>query len=146
VVLVQGGAGSVDLCTVQLARRAEAHVIATVRSGEDEAVASRAGAHSVVRTEGVLATDAVVRIRTFAPEGVAHVVEVAIEANIDADCELLAFGGSLAAYAIVVPRPAVPFWELLFKTVRVFFLGSDDFPAEGKVAAARDRNVALEEG
>src|SRR3954471_16045197 len=43
VVLVQGGAGSVGLCAVQLARRAGARVLATVRSGEDEAVASRAG-------------------------------------------------------------------------------------------------------
>src|SRR5437016_4636762 len=40
VVLVQGGAGAAGVCTVQLARLAGARVIATVRSGEDEAVAS----------------------------------------------------------------------------------------------------------
>ena len=40
----------------------------------------------------------------------------------------------------------MPFWELLFKNVRVFFLGSDDFPAEAKAAAARDLNAALEKG
>src|SRR5437868_6971178 len=81
-VLVQGGAGAVGLCAVQLARRAGARVLATVRSGEDEAVASRAGAHEVIRTGGVPADEVIGRIRTFAPEGVAHIVEVAFDANI----------------------------------------------------------------
>ncbi len=137
-----------DVEDFQLVGRANdgARVVATVRSGEDEAVASRAGAHSVVRTDGISAADVVARIRTFAPEGVAHVVEVAFDANIAADTELLAVGGSIAAYATGEPRPAVPFWELMFKNVRVSFLGSDDFPAEAKAAAARDLNAALEAG
>src|SRR5262249_60123787 len=59
VVLVQGGAGSVGLCAVQLARQAGARVIATVRSAEDEAVASRAGAHTVIRTGGVPADEVI---------------------------------------------------------------------------------------
>jgi NADPH:quinone reductase len=143
-VLVQGGAGAVGLCAVQLARRAGAHVIATVRSGDDEAVASRAGAHQVIRTGGVPTDEVVGRIRALAPEGVSHIVEVAFDANIAVDTELLAVGGSLAAYATGAPRPPMPFWELVFKNTRVFFLGSDDFPAEAKAAAARDLNAALE--
>src|SRR3954469_18821047 len=59
---------------------------------------------------------------------------------------VLAVGGSLAAYATGEPRPPVPFWELLFKNVGVFFLGSDDFPAGAKVEAARGLNAALEAG
>jgi NADPH2:quinone reductase len=144
VVLVQGGAGAVGLCAVQLARRAGAHVIATVRSGDDEAVASRAGAHRVIRTGGVPADQVVGQIRAMAPEGVAHIVEVAFDANVAVDAELLAVGGSLAAYATGEPRPPVPFWPLVFKNIRVFFLGSDDFPAEAKAAAAGDLNAALE--
>jgi NADPH:quinone reductase len=35
---------------------------------------------------------------------------------------------------------------MVFKNIRVFFLGSDDFPAEAKVAAARDLNDALQTG
>src|SRR3954453_843646 len=50
VVLVQGGAGAVGICAVQLARRAGARVIATVRSSADEAVALRAGAHEIIPT------------------------------------------------------------------------------------------------
>src|SRR3954452_5811401 len=55
VVLVQGGAGSVGLCAVQLARRAGARVIATGRCAGEEAVAARAGAHKAIRTAGVAA-------------------------------------------------------------------------------------------
>jgi NADPH2:quinone reductase len=144
VVLVQGGAGAVGTCAVQLARRAGARVIATVRSAEDEGIATRAGAHQVIRTGGVPAEEVVRRIRAAAPEGVAHIVEVAFDANIAGDTTVLAPGGSLAAYATGQPSPPVPFWELVFKNIRLFFLGSDDFPAEAKAAAARDLNASLE--
>src|SRR6516225_6664859 len=132
VVLVQGGAGAVGACAVQLARQAGAHVLATVRSGEDEAVAERAGAHNVIRTDGVPPGEVVGKVRAFAPEGVAHIVEVAVDANVEADATVLAQGGSLAAYATARPSAPVPFWELMFKNVRVYFLGSDDFPLEAK--------------
>jgi NADPH:quinone reductase len=144
VVLVQGGAGAVGLCAVQLARQAGARVIASVRSGEDAAVASRAGAHEVIRTDGIPAEEVVGRIRALAPMGVNHIVEVAFDANIVADATVLAPGGSLAAYATGEPTPAVPFWPLVFKNIRAFFLGSDDFPPEAKAGAARDLNAALE--
>jgi NADPH2:quinone reductase len=36
----------------------------------------------------------------------------------------------------------IPFWPLVFKNIRVFFLGSDDFPAEAKAAAAAGLNAA----
>ena len=35
---------------------------------------------------------------------------------------------------------------MVFKNIRVFFLGSDDFPKEAKISAARDLNAALEAG
>jgi NADPH:quinone reductase len=143
-VLVQGGAGAVGVCAVQMARRAGARVLATVRSDEDEAVALRAGAHQVIRTDGIPADQVIGRIRTLAPDGIAHIVEVAFDANIAVDAALLAKGGSLAAYATGNPSPRVPFWDLLFHNARVFLLGSDDFPAEAKAAAARDLNAALE--
>jgi NADPH2:quinone reductase len=144
VVLIQGGAGSVGMCAVQLARRAGGHVLATVRSQQDEGIAARAGAHEIIRTGGVPSDQVVARIRKFAPEGVAHIVEVAFDANIEFDVAILAQGGSLAAYATGQPSPPLPFWQLVFSNIRVFFLGSDDFPVEAKAAAARDLNAALE--
>src|SRR5271168_1757368 len=47
-VLVQGAAGSVGACAVQLARFAGARVIGTVRSSSDEVTAKNAGAHEVL--------------------------------------------------------------------------------------------------
>jgi len=141
-VLVQGGVGAVGLCAVQLAYRAGAHVIATVRSSSDESTARRAGAHDVLGT----GEDLIEGVRARAPNGVDHIVEVAFGANIATDVELLAPGGSIATYATDVALPGIPFWPLVFKNVHLFFLGSDDFPSEAKVAAARDLNAALEAG
>jgi NADPH2:quinone reductase len=141
-VLVQGGAGAVGVCAVQLASRAGAVVIATVRSSSDESAARRAGAHHVLRT----GEDLIDRVRSLAPTGVHHIVEVAFGANIVTDVELLALGGSIATYATDVGTPEVPVWPLVFKNIRVFFLGSDDFPSEAKVAAARALNDALAAG
>ncbi|MEE8446235.1 MAG: NADPH:quinone reductase [Gemmatimonadota bacterium] len=143
-VLVQGGAGAVGSCAVALARHAGAHVIATVRSEQDELVAEQAGAHEVVRTDGLSVNEMVERVATLALDGVHHVVEVAFHANIAVDEEVLALGGSIAAYATGNPSPPIPFWPLVFKNVRVFFLGSDDFPDEAKRVAAAELNEALD--
>ena len=121
-------------------------MIATVRSERDVAVAQRAGAHQVVRTGELTEGEAVEAIRSHAPKGIDHVVEVAFHANVRVDEELLGLNGSIAAYATDDPSQPIPFWQLVFKNVRVFFLGSDDFPAEAKMAAARGLNGALEAG
>ena len=60
------------------------------------------------------------------------------------DEQLLRPGGSIATYATGSPTPAIPFWPLAFKNVRLFFLGSDDFPAAAKLAAAHALNKTLE--
>src|SRR6266852_4554312 len=141
-VLVQGGAGAVGACAVQLAHRAGARVIATCRSEGDKEVASRAGADEVLLTGENL----VERIRALAPDGVHHVVEVAFAANIKTDTEVLAQGGSIATYASNAPMPEIPFWQLVFMNVRIFFVGSDDVPTDAKIDATRAINQALEAG
>ena len=143
-ILVQGGAGAVGSCAVALARLAGAHVIATVRSGQDEQRAARAGAYAIVRTDGLSAEEVVRRIGALSPSGVDHVVEVAFHANIETDAELLAPGGSIATYATGDPSPSLPFWHLVFKNVRIFFLGSDDFSSEATALAASGLNEALD--
>jgi NADPH2:quinone reductase len=143
-VLVQGAAGSVGLCAVQLARQSGARVIGTIRSAAEEETARNAGAHEVVRNDKV--QEFIARVKVLAPGGIDHVVEVAFGANIEADLELLSPGGSVATYATNADKPAIPFWPLVFKNIRMFFLGSDDFPKEAKVAATTDLNAALEAG
>ena len=141
-VLVQGAGGAVGMCAVALARHAGARVIGTVRSPSEEPAARTAGAHEVVLNDQGL----IERVRVLAPEGIDHVVEVAFGANIDSDIEMLRMGGSVGAYATDNATPTIPFWLMVFKNIRVFFLGSDDFPAEAKVAATRDLNDALQAG
>ncbi len=143
-VLVQGGAGAVGLCAVGLARHAGAHVIATVRSERDEFVVKQGGAHEIVRTDGISDDEVVERLRSLAPRGMDHIVEVAFHANITTDEKVLAQGGSLTTYATGDPEPSIPFWPLVFKNIRLFFLGSDDFPAEAKATAAAELNEALD--
>jgi NADPH:quinone reductase len=141
-VLVHGAGGAVGMCAVQLARHAGARVIGTIRSPGEEPTARTAGAHEVVLNDPNLPE----RMKALAPDGIDHIVEVAFGANIAVDVELLKMGGSLAAYATDNATPQIPFWLLVFKNIRLFFLGSDDFPAEAKVAATRDLNDALQAG
>src|SRR6201997_2438511 len=141
-VLVQGGAGSVGACAVQLAHQAGARVIATCRAESDKGIASRAGADEVLLTGDKLAE----RIRALIPDGVDHIVEVAFGANIKTDTEVLTQGGSIATYATNTPMPETPVWKLVFVNARLFFVGSDDVPAEAKIDATRDINKALEAG
>jgi NADPH2:quinone reductase len=141
-VLVQGGAGAVGACAVQLAHRAGARVIATCRTKRSMDVAAGNGADHVLLTD-----DALVRsVRAIAPDGVDHIVEVAFSENIGLDLELLAVGGSIAAYATDAARPQIPFWELLFKNVSIHLVGSDDVPADIKVDAAHALNRAIDNG
>jgi NADPH2:quinone reductase len=141
-VLVQGAGGAVGMCAVALARHAGARVIGTVRSPSEEPAARAAGVEEVVLNDQGL----VGRVKALAPEGIDHIVEVAFGANIDADIEMLKMSGSIGAYATDNATPKIPFWLMVFKNIRVFFLGSDDFPVEAKVAATRDLNDALQAG
>ncbi len=128
---------------MQFAHRAGAQVIAAVRRAADEPLVRASGADEVVLTT---AGNVVERVQTLVPSGVDHIVEVAFATNLAVNTEVLALGGSIAAYATDTPAPALPFWELLFKNIRIFLVGSDDFPLEAKRAAALDTNAAFEAG
>jgi NADPH2:quinone reductase len=117
-------------------------VIATCRSENDRQIASRAGADEVLLTGEKSAE----RLRALAPDGVDHIVEVAFGANIKTDTEVLAQSGSIATYATNVPMAETPVWQLVFVNARLFFVGSDDVPAEAKIEATRDINRTLEAG
>jgi NADPH2:quinone reductase len=130
------------MCAVALARHTGARVIGTVRSSVEEPSARTAGAHEVILNDGSLPE----RVKALAPDGIDHIVEVAFGANIDADVDMLKMGGSIGAYATDNATPKIPFWLMVFKNLRVFFLGSDDFPAQAKVAATRDLNDTLRAG
>jgi len=141
-VLVQGGAGTVGSFAIGLARHAGARVIATVRSERDREIASRAGANEIL----LMGETLVGQIKRLVPGGIDHIVEVAFDANINTDIEILAQGGSIASYASNVFTPEIPFWLLVFSNARIFFVGSDDIPKEAKMEAAHAINQTLEAG
>jgi NADPH2:quinone reductase len=141
-VLVQGGSGAVGACAVQLARRAGARVIATVRSPTAMDVAAENGADHVLLLDDTLAAS----VRALAPGGVDHIVEVAFGENIALDLDLLALGGSIAAYATQEAQPRIPFWELLFKNASIHLVGSDDVAATAKREACDAINAAFDAG
>lgn len=86
------------------------------------------------------------RLKDLAPDGIDHIVEVALGANIAMDISVLAQGGSISTYATNVPTPAIPVWELVFINARLFFVGSDDVPNAAKTDAVAATNQLLENG
>ncbi|MCF0094178.1 NADPH:quinone reductase [Micromonospora sp. MH99] len=95
-VLVQGGAGAVGNAAIQLARWADATVIATVSSAEKAQLAAAAGASHVINYRE---QDVVEEVGRIAPHGVHTIVEVAPAANAAADVQMIRQGGAVCVYA-----------------------------------------------
>jgi NADPH2:quinone reductase len=141
-VLVQGGAGAVGQCGIQFAKRAGAVVIATVTNADDISKARDAGAMDVF----VLTDQTASEIKTKYPEGVHHIVEVAFAENLQMNLELLNNNGSIASYATRLATPELPFWELVFNNISLYFLGSDDFSNQDKRKSLQEAVKALNDG
>ena len=138
-VLVAGGAGAVGNAAIQLARWAGATVISTVSGPEKAALATAAGAHTVVnyRTE-----DAAAAIRAAAPSGVDIVVEVAPNANAALNEAVLAADGAVAVYA-ADGRLALDVFPLMRRNIAYRFVLVYTVPAAAKDRAVRDVSAAV---
>jgi NADPH:quinone reductase len=143
VVLVHGAAGGVGSIATQLARRAGATVLAVVRDDSQLTRAGQLGANHAFRNDDPELAD---RIRRAAPDGVHRIAEVDFAGHVDLDAEILAVGGVVCSYSTSSDRPSVPYWPLGFKDTTVRLLGSDDFPAEVKAAAAETLTQAVHDG
>jgi len=142
-VLVRGGLGAVSGAAIALARRGGAQVLATVRAESEVALAAGTRADHVLvqsapdfvrqfssgrRAVGSTASSRWPSMPTFAPTAMSS-----------------PWAGPIAAYSTLQADPAIPFWPLLFKNVTVRLLGSDDFPLDAKLAAARDITAVASE-
>lgn len=116
-VLIQGGAGTVGLLAVQLAKWGGAKVIATARGAGAER-AREAGADAVIDY-----ADADLAARILAANSgqpVDRIVEVEFGKNIATDTEVIAENGTICAYGSALEmEPVFPFYPLLFKAVTI---------------------------
>lgn len=117
-VLVHGGAGAVGHAAIQLARRAGAHVVATVSSETKGEIAADAGAHVVV---DYTAEGAVEAIRSAARAGVDRIIEVDLTRNLDLDLAVIVPGGVIVTYAADAADPALPVRTLMTRNATLRF-------------------------
>jgi NADPH2:quinone reductase len=139
-VLVAGGAGAVGNAAIQLARWSDARVITTVSSPEKAQLAQLAGADLIVnyRTDDVVST-----IRGETPHGVDIVVEVA-GSNAPIDAQVLAQGGSVAAYAGTPgEQVSLPVRELMTVNARWQFVLLYTAPQTWRRRALEDVSAAV---
>ena len=143
-VLVAGGAGAVGHAAIELARWAGARVVATV-SGPDKAELARAaGADAVVNYREEGAVDA---IRSFAPDGVDRIVEVALGPNLALDLAVAAPHAVISTYAAAPGDEAtVPVRDLMTANLVLRFVLLYQVPGDALAAAVSGVSSALAAG
>lgn len=142
-VLIHGGAGAVGHAAIQLARRAGAHVIATVSSPAKGDIAADAGAHVVI---DYTAPDALTAVRAAARAGVDRVIEVALTQNLEMDLAVLAPHGTIVTYAADNDDPVIPVRALMTDNVTLRFVMVYGFSPALISAAITDITAALAGG
>lgn len=142
-VLVAGGAGAVGHAAIQLARRAGAHVIATVSTPEKAEIALDAGAQVVVNYRD---QDVVERIRASARAGVDRIIEVALGPNLAIDLAVIAPHGTIATYAADTPEATIPVRALMMSNITLRFMLVYGFAPTLIRAAIDEITAALAEG
>ncbi len=116
-VLVQGGAGTVGILAVQLAKWGGARVIATCGATGSDRVLT-AGADVVLDYRAADLAAQILAANMGKP--VDLIVEVEFGSNIATDAEVIAENGRIAAYGSAREMsPSLPFLPLLFKAVTV---------------------------
>ncbi|MDX3798564.1 NADPH:quinone reductase [Streptomyces sp. AK04-3B] len=143
VVLVNGALGGVGSLAAQLAAWGGATVIGTVRRTAD---LGRVDPAVISHAVALDAADPAAEIRAHAPAGVDRIIEVSLSDNAELDNAVAANGAVIAAYATRADRTEIPFWTLLFNNVTLRLIGSDDFPADARLQAARDLTSAAAVG
>ena len=143
-VLVQGGAGTVGLLAVQLAKWGGAKVIATARGSGLDATRD-AGADAVLDySQGDLGSQII-----DANDGkfIDRIVEVEFGINAATDAEVIAPNGTIAAYGSAKSmNPEIPFGPLLFRAATIDVLLIYLLPVSERAAAISKLHAALQCG
>jgi NADPH2:quinone reductase len=143
-VLVQGGAGAVGNAAIQLARRADATVIATVSSPDKAQLAAAAGADHVIDYRQ---QDVVAEVHKIVPKGVDAIVEVSAAVNAGVDAQVIALHGAVAMYADDGgAEVTIPVRLQMRSNARWQFVLVYSEPARAKEIAVEDVNAAVLDG
>jgi len=143
-VLVQGGAGAVGNAAIQLARWADATVIATVSGPRKAQLAAAAGADHVVNYRE---QDVAAEVRKIAPKGVQAVVEVSGATNAAIDAQVVGMHGAVAMYADDGgAEVTVPVRSQMGPNARWQFVLVYTEPERAKVLAIEDVATAVADG
>jgi len=122
-VLIAGGAGSVGVYAIQIAKALGATVVATVSGDEKAKFAREHGADHVVNYRAQDVAEEVAKLTVG--RGVDHVVEVNLSVNGSSLADVLTAGGSAAIYGSDGLEATLPAIGLLVKAARLnFFLWS----------------------
>lgn len=142
-VLVAGGAGAVGHYAVQFARLLGARqILATVSSPQKAALASAAGADTVIdyRRDNV-----VERVRQVTQgHGVDRIIEVDIAANAAVDLELIRSGGECVVYGSGAAQFSLSFFPLIVKNVTLRFFIVYNLDDDGRRHAVTTLTSLLE--
>jgi NADPH2:quinone reductase len=144
-VLVSGGAGAVGHYAVQFARLLGARrVLATVSSAEKAALASAAGADTVIdyRRDNVAER---VRDATHG-HGVDRIVEVDVAANGALDVDLVRSGGECIVYGSSAAQFMLPFFPLIVKNLTLCFFIVFNLEADDRRRAISTLTGFLQDG
>lgn len=142
-VLVQGGAGAVGNAAIQLARWADATVIATVSSPAKAQLAAAAGASHVIDYRQ---QDVAREVRKIVPHGVDAIVEVAPGHNAAVDAQVLAPHGSVAIYADDTETVTIPVRAMMGPNAQWHFVLVYTEPTAAKEAGIEDVAAAVNDG
>ena len=143
-VLVQGGAGAVGNAAIQLARWADATVIATVSSPQKAQLAAAAGATHVIDYRR---QDVVHEVGKIAPHGVDAIVEVAAAQNAAVDAEVIGLHGAVAIYAATGDQGVtIPIRSQMRPNARWQFVLVYEEPERAKAIGVEDVNAAVLDG
>jgi NADPH:quinone reductase len=143
VVLVWGAGGRVGFYATQIARLAGAMVIATAGSDETLELAERAGADIVVDHRDEPVADRV--LEATGGRGADRVVDVEFGQNLPDTVRALADNGVVCAYASMeLPRPELPFYDLMFRNHTLRTVLIYEMPEAAKQQAVADLTRWLE--
>ena len=143
-LLIQGGAGTVGLLAVQLAKWGGARVIATARGAGLDAARS-AGADVVLDYGADDLSAEILAANDGAP--VDRIIEVEFGMNAATDAEVIAPNGTIAAYGSAKDMaPTLPFGPMLFKAVTIDIVLIYLLPRAQRDAAIARLHAALDDG